>query len=53
MHPDEGWMYADTPLEIDGDQYLFTIDGTMFTGWHKFVWTDNDRLNRYIGDLLI
>ena len=42
MHPDEGWMYADTPLEIDGDQYLFTIDGTMFTGWYKLVWTDTD-----------
>ena len=42
MHPYEGWMYYDTPLEIDGDQYLFNIDGTLFTGWYKFVWTDND-----------
>ena len=35
MHPDEGWMYADTTLEIDGNDYKFNADGTMFTGWYQ------------------
>ena len=35
MHPDEGWMYADTTLEIDGNNYKFNADGTMYKGWYQ------------------